>query len=155
MTPPCAGLVVLCHGVRDDQHPRGIEYPPLFTLPARLRFTLMAALAQFLLGPRSTDYYEPAPNSMNQFYPLRPMTLSPAVWEFFRARFASWPICLRERVSSAFEQMAHAPLRQISPERHHRFSFLRTQFSELSTTGPPYFLPLRTIKRARARVSRI
>jgi hypothetical protein len=50
--------------------PRGIEYPPLFTLPARLRFTLMAALAQFLLGPRSTDYYEPAPNSKNQFYPF-------------------------------------------------------------------------------------
>jgi hypothetical protein len=46
------------------------------------------------------------------------------------------------------------PLRQISPERHRRFSFLRTQFSELSTTGP-YFLPLRTTKRARARVSRI
>jgi hypothetical protein len=118
--------------------PRGIEYPPLFTLPARLRFTLMAVLAQFLLGPRSTDYYEPAPNSKNQFYPLRPMTLSPAVWEFFRARFASRPVCLRERVSSAFEQMAHAPLRQTSPERHRRFSFLRTQFSELSTTGLTY-----------------
>ena len=92
------------------------------------------------VGSREFCYFQPCLGELNTRHCLLCMTLSPAVWEFFRARFASWPICLREPVSSAFEQMAHAPRRQISPERHRRFSFLCTQFSEIKDNGPSLFL---------------
>jgi len=87
---------------------RGIEHPPLCTLPARLRLTLMAALAQFLLGPRSAAYFESAQNvraSEKPCYPLSRMALAPDEWEFLETRLRFWPFYLRERLSAALGHM--------------------------------------------------
>jgi len=85
-----------------------IEHPPLCSLPLRLRLTLMAALTQFLLGPRSADYFKSAQYagaSEKPRYPLTGMSLSLDEQEFLETRLPFWPLYLRERLSSPLGRM--------------------------------------------------
>ncbi len=87
---------------------RGIEHPPLCTLLARLRLTLIAALAQFLLGPRRAAYFKSAQNvraSEKLCYPLNRMALAADEWEFLETMLPFWPFYLRERLSGALGLM--------------------------------------------------